>query len=56
MAARKLHETGWIRRNETVVLFNTGAAVKYNHLLRCDDALKVDHKAADVLDRLEGIR
>lgn len=53
MAARKLRETGWIRREETVVLFNTGAAVKYNHLLRCDDALKVDHKAPDVLDRLE---
>jgi len=36
MAARELKASGWIKPDETVVLFNTGAAVKYNHLLRCD--------------------
>ena len=28
-AMRKLLETGWIKRNESVVLFNTGSGIKY---------------------------
>lgn len=28
-AMRKLLEDGWIKRDETVVLFNTGSGVKY---------------------------
>jgi threonine synthase len=29
IAARKLAETGWIKPDETVVLFNTGTGYKY---------------------------
>lgn len=43
MAAKQLKDSGWIAPHETVVLFNTGAAVKYNHLLKCDNALRLDH-------------
>jgi len=52
-AAVHLRESGWLRADETVVLFNTGAAVKYNHLLTCDDALRLDHTSAESLDQLE---
>jgi threonine synthase len=51
-AARRLKDSGWIGPDETVVLFNTGAAVKYNHLLKCDNALHLDHTSPDALDRL----
>lgn len=52
MAAQQLTDSGWIKPDETVVLFNTGAAVKYNHLLRCDNALKLDHTNPSALDAL----
>ena len=52
MAARQLKDSGWIRPDETVVLFNTGAAVKYNHLLKCDNALRLDHTNPAALDAL----
>jgi threonine synthase len=54
-AARQLKDSGWIRPDETVMLFNTGAAVKYNHLLRCEHALTLDHTDTNVIDRLESI-
>lgn len=53
IAARQLKDSGWIRADETVVLFNTGAAVKYNHLLTCDNALKLDHTDARCIDVLD---
>jgi threonine synthase len=31
-AFRRLHEQGWIREGEKVVLFNTGSGLKYSHL------------------------
>ena len=52
-AAVQLRATGWIQPEETVVLFNTGAAVKYNHLLRCDNAIRLDHTSATAMDELE---
>jgi threonine synthase len=52
-AAVHLRESGWLQADETVVLFNTGAAVKYNHLLTCDDALRLDHTSAESLNQLE---
>lgn len=52
-AAVHLRDSGWLRPDETIVLFNTGAAVKYNHLLRCDDALRLDHTDPDSLNQLE---
>ena len=55
IAARRLKDSGWIRRDDTVVLFNTGAAVKYNHLLKCENALKLDHNDPKALDALERV-
>ena len=55
IAARRLKDSGWILRDETVVLFNTGAAVKYNHLLKCENALKLDHNDPKALDALERV-
>ena len=52
-AARQLKDSGWIGPDETVMLFNTGAAVKYNHLLTCDNAVRLDHKNAAAIDVLE---
>lgn len=53
MAARHLKESGWIRADETVVLFNTGAAVKYNHLLTCEHAITLNQTASKPLAPLE---
>ena len=53
IAARRLLADGWLKPEETVVLFNTGAAVKYNHLLRCDNAIELDHTRPQVLDDLD---
>lgn len=55
MAARQLKDSGWIAAHETVVLFNTGAAVKYNHLLKCDNAVRLDHMNPQCLDQLNGL-
>ena len=52
-AARQLKDSGWIGPDETVMLFNTGAAVKYNHLLTCENAVRLDHKNAAAIDVLE---
>lgn len=52
-AAVRLRESGWLQPAETIVLFNTGAAVKYNHLLTCDDAVRLDHTDPETLVRLE---
>ena len=42
------------RAKSIILLFNTGAAVKYNHLLTADGITRLDHKAADVLDLVRG--
>ncbi|MFQ5628684.1 MAG: threonine synthase [bacterium] len=34
VAARKLVKSGWIKRDETVVVFNTGSGLKYQEALR----------------------
>jgi threonine synthase len=33
-------------------LFNTGAAVKYNHLLKCENAVRLDHTNPQCIDQL----
>ena len=55
IAAQKLRDSGWLRTDETIVLFNTGAAVKYNHLLACKHALRMDHTDPQALDQLDRI-
>lgn len=52
MAAKQLKDSGWIAPHETVMLFNTGAAVKYNHLLTCDNAVRLEHTNPQCIDRL----
>ncbi len=53
MAAKRLLTDGWIQPEQSVVLFNTGAAVKYNHLLKADGLQTLDHRDPAVLDRLQ---
>ena len=55
MAAKQLKDSGWIAPYETVVLFNTGAAVKYNHLLNCENAVRLDHTNPQCIDQLTGL-
>ena len=55
MAAKRLLANGWIQPVETVVLFNTGAAVKYNHLLKADGLPLLDHTSPQVLDQILNI-
>jgi threonine synthase len=54
MATRRLHEMGWLRADQTILLINTGAAVKYNHLLTSDGCRHLDQHAPDVLDQIGG--
>lgn len=51
-AAVQLRDQNWIRSDESVVLFSTGAAVKYNHLLTADGTLRVNQHDTDWLPRL----
>jgi len=55
MAAKQLKDSGWIAPHETVVLFNTGAAVKYNHLLKCENAVRLDHTDPHCIDQLAAV-
>ena len=51
-AAQQLLETGWIKPEEKVVLFNTGTGLKYNHLFSVDGLPVIDHNDPTCLDRL----
>lgn len=42
-AARQLLESGWIKPEERVVLFNTGSGLKYNHLFPPTRCKRIDH-------------
>lgn len=53
IAAQRLLQQGWLHRNETIMLFNTGAAVKYNHLLRADGLKTLNHQSPTVLDDIK---
>lgn len=44
VAARKLLESGWLKPEERVVLFNTGAGLKYNHLFPPGTLPVLDHR------------
>lgn len=43
-AARQLLESGWIKPEERVVLFNTGSGLKYNHLFPPMRGKRIDHR------------
>jgi threonine synthase len=51
-AAQQLLESGWIKPEEKVVLFNTGTGLKYNHLFPLDGLPVIDHNDPTCLDRL----
>ena len=42
-AAQQLLESGWIKPEEKVVLFNTGTGLKYNHLFDVSGLPNLDH-------------
>ncbi|MEZ4655393.1 MAG: threonine synthase [Candidatus Eisenbacteria bacterium] len=53
-AARKLRDDGWLRSDERVVLFNTGAGLKYNHLVDTTGVPRIDHRDPDALSAIAG--
>lgn len=48
-ACQQLRESGWLQPTETIVLFNTGAGLKYNHLFPTGDLPLLDHHDPDRL-------
>jgi threonine synthase len=51
-AAEQLVESGWLKRDERIVLFNTGSGLKYNHLFPTGDLPRLDHHDPSALDGL----
>lgn len=51
-AAEALVDSGWLKRNEEVVLFNTGSGLKYNHLFPTGELPVLDHHDPHCLDRV----
>ena len=51
-AAQNLLETGWIKPDENVVLFNTGSGLKYNHLFENFKLPTLDHTDPACLDSI----
>ncbi len=52
VAAQKLAAQGWMRTDETTVLFNTGSGLKYNHLFPPGPLPHLDHTDPHCLDTL----
>ena len=56
-AAEKLANAGWLKHDETIVLFNTGTGLKYNHLFSTDGLPRIDHEDPnwmEILERTQG--
>ena len=51
-ACRKLAAEGWLRPDERIVLFNTGAGLKYNHLFPPPKLPVLDHTDPDCLSKI----
>lgn len=51
-AACRLKDSGWLKPSETVVLFNTGTGLKYNHLFPPPELPVLDHNDPAALDSL----
>ncbi len=52
-ACQQLAADGWLSPEERIVLFNTGAGLKYNHLFPVGNLPRLDHTNSDCLDALE---
>lgn len=48
--AVKLLDQGWLKPSESIVLFNTGTGLKYNHLFPTGTLPRIDHKNPHCLD------
>jgi threonine synthase len=55
-AACRLLDSGWLKPDETVVLFNTGSGLKYNHLIDIGELPRLDHTDPNCLDRVDANR
>jgi threonine synthase len=53
-ASERLLASGWLKSDEEIVLFNTGAGLKYNHLFPVGDLPVLDHNDPRCLARLKG--
>ena len=51
-AACSLIDSGWLKPDETIVLFNTGSGLKYNHLIDIGETPRLDHTDPDCLERV----
>lgn len=51
-AACRLLDSGWLKPDETIVLFNTGSGLKYNHLIDIGEMPSLDHTDPDCLERV----
>lgn len=51
-AAEKLLAGGWLGEEESIVLFNTGTGLKYNHLFPLENLPRIDQHDPHCLDRL----
>jgi threonine synthase len=49
-AANQLADSGWLKPEERIVLFNTGSGLKYNHLFPVGDLPVLDHTDAGCLN------
>jgi threonine synthase len=49
-AANQLADSGWLKPEERIVLFNTGSGLKYNHLFSVDDLPVLYHTDAGCLN------
>ena len=52
-AAQNLLDSGWIKPDENVVLFNTGSGLKYNHLFQDFALPTLDHTDPACLDSIQ---
>ena len=52
-AAEKLTASGWLKPDESIVLFNTGSGLKYNHLFPPSGLPVLDHHDPDCLKRVQ---
>lgn len=53
-AAQHLLQTGWLKPNEKVTLFNTGSGLKYNHLFPVEGLPVLDHTDPECLAGIGG--
>jgi threonine synthase len=51
-AVGRLLEAGWLTADESIVVFNTGSGLKYNHLFPTGELERLDHRDPKCLDQV----